>query len=789
MQETPATADDPAKPFQTPPKCGLSSEQVLHRQANGLINQVNLLPTRTVGRILAENLLTLFNLIHVVLAAFIFSVGAYRNALFMGVVLANAAVGIVQEIRAKRALDRLYVLIQPGADVLRNGVSVHLSANKIVMDDLVLLSAGQQVLCDGIIREAQGIEVDESMLTGEAEPVRKRAGDRVYSGSFVVSGAGSMQVTHVGDSSYAASITAKARVHKKAPSELMDGLNQITKILTFIIIPVGLMLFVSKTNLSDEPVSRAVVGTVAGIVGMIPEGLVLLTSVSLALAAIKLANRHMLVQSLPSIETLARIDTLCLDKTGTITSSNLTVTAIIPLDAACDTDDQAAAALAHHLPGENRTQRALQDYFHQVPGWEVEQMRVFSSARKWSGAAFKGHGSWVLGAPELVMPGLAGLPQLTENASQGKRVLLLAHTECSFPDGGELPESLHPHTLIVLENHIREHARQTLDYFAGQGVAVKVISGDNALAVSSIAKRAGVKGADRYIDMSMMGENADFSQLTQEYMVFGRVSPEQKMHLIAAMKKDGHTVGMVGDGVNDVLALHEADCSIAMASGSDAARSVASLILMDSDLASLVYGVAEGRRVFNNIGRVATMFLVKTVFSLLLSILYIFLPMPYPLLPIQVTLISTLAKGIPSFFLALEPNHARIKQGFLKQILYGALPPGIAAAIAVLSIQYIGIQSNLPGSQINTLCAFAVGVISFIVLFRMSMPWNWKKSILFGSMALSFIAAFVWASAIFQLEAPALANLWVYPAVIGFCMLLERLYKLGLNLMRQKKRK
>lgn len=764
----------PEDQLNQPLESGLNDAQVQQRRSQGLNNQIELPPTRSIGRILKDNLLTLFNLIHVILAIVVFSVGAYRNALFMGVVISNAVVGIFQELRAKKVLDRLHVLVQPGADVMRNGTAVHIAAHELVVDDIVMLGLGNQVLCDGSIITSRGLEVDESLLTGEAEPVFKRPGDKVYSGSFIVSGQGSMRITEVGQKSYACGLAAQARKPKKTPSELMDAIKWIVSFLSIIIVPVGLLLFFTKVNLQGELVQHAVVGTVAGIIGMIPEGLVLLTSVSLAVGAMKLAQRRMLVQTLPCIETLARVDMLCLDKTGTITQPDIQVVRMKPLTDATGEEQQAAAAIANSLPGDNATQTAMKNFFGISSDWVAEQTHAFSSARKWSGACFSGRGSWVLGAAEFIMP--SKLPEeLATYTKQGLRVLLLAHSDSPFPKAGELPPNLSARALILMENAIREDAPETLAYFAKQGVDIKVISGDNAQAVSSVALRAGLNGAQRYIDLSTVGEGADYSKLACEYTVFGRVSPEQKMNLISAMKKNGHTVGMIGDGVNDVLALREADCSIAMAGGSDAARSIANLVLLDNNFSVLVQGVSEGRRVINNIGRVATMFLVKMVYSLILSVLYILMPYPYPLLPIQMTLISTLAKGIPSLFLALEPNEQKVSAGFLRQVVQGSLPAGIAAVIGVMLIQHLGVSAGLDTPQINTLCTFAMGVISFIVLFEVSKPWSLPKGLIYTMMLLGFIGAFMVAPQVFQLLRPVPSSLWLYVTIAGLCILLERL--------------
>ncbi|MEG2137339.1 MAG: cation-translocating P-type ATPase, partial [Oscillospiraceae bacterium] len=625
---------------------GLTPEEVIARVAAGQANGGGEDLSKSYKQIFKENLLTAFNFLNLVLAIAVLSVGSYKNALFMGVILCNIVIGTVQEIRAKRTIDRLSLIASPKAHVLRGGFPVELPLAELVLDDLLCLTAGSQICADCTVAEGF-CEVNESLLTGEADAVTKHPGDTLLSGSFVVSGKCKAQVIHVGAENYAAQITKTAKYIKHPASQLMAATHKIIKFIALAIIPIGIALFAKQVFFSGLPYHDAVVSTVGALVGMIPEGLVLLTSVVLAVSVMRLASHHALVQELFSIEMLARVDVLCLDKTGTITEGCMEVSQVKPLgESTLDQVETILSRLLYAVGDENPTAAALMERY---PKQDVETTQTvpFSSARKWSGATFQGEGSYVLGAGEFVLgEAFESLREETERAAaDGQRVLVLAHSEGDFAEDDGLPAGLIPQALIFITDKIRPSAPKTLSYFREQGVALKVISGDNALTVSAVAKRAGLEGAENYVDATTLKTHEEVAATAEQYTVFGRVTPEQKLWLIQALKAEGHTVAMTGDGVNDVMALKESDCSIAMASGSDAARTVSQIVLLDSDFASMPQIVAEGRRSINNLQRSAALFLTKTIFSTILALCFLFIAGRYPFQPIQLTLISVVTIG------------------------------------------------------------------------------------------------------------------------------------------------
>lgn len=718
---------------------GLSEAQVRARVEAGLTNQTSRAPGKTTAQILRGNLMTLFNLLNLVLAILVISVGSYKNALFMIVIILNAVIGTVQELRAKKTVEKLSVISAPTALAVRSGREVKLGVSELVLDDVMVLKSGMQICADGVVLEGE-IEVNESLLTGESDPILKRPGDGLMSGSFVVSGRANARVDKVGDDNYAAQLTRDAQRLKKPNSELMKSLNALIRVISVVILPLGAALFIKSRFILHESLQDGVVSTVAAMVGMIPEGLILLTSVALAVGVIRLAQRKTLVQELYCMETLARVDVLCLDKTGTITEGSMEVQGIIPLAASEDQVRTDMGILASAMQDDNPTFAALRAAFPPIQGSAPLKVVPFSSARKWSGARFEKLGSLVLGAGEFVLgadyQSIRG--RVEECAQKGQRVLVLAQSDQEFQGEQGLPQGLKPLALLTLADKIRPEAAGTLRFFAEQDVDLRVISGDNPKTVAAVAGRAGLKDAQLCVDASTLKTEEQLRQAAARYKVFGRVTPEQKCKLVRALKAQGHVVAMTGDGVNDVPALKEADCSVAMASGSDAARQVAQLVLLDNNFASMPHVVLEGRRVINNIRRSASLFLTKTLFSFLLAIISLIFGAGYPFEPIQLTLFSTITIGIPSFFLALEPNRARIQGKFLQTVIRQAAP---GALCIVLGVQALTALATGTPEQLSTMATLYAVLVGLIVLFRVCMPFNRNRVVLFAGCCVLFVGA------------------------------------------------
>lgn len=651
---------------------GLTKEEVEERIKENKVNYDTSLPTKSIKTIVRENIFTLFNLINILLGVAVFCVGSYKNLLFLIVIFCNTAISIIQEINSKRAVDKLSILAQAKVNCIRDGEKQEIGINSIVLDDLLMLETGNQIVADSIILEGE-VEVNESFITGESDVIYKRRGDTLLSGSFVVSGKCKAEVIHIGDENYTSKISSGAKYVKKVNSEIMKSLNGIIKIVSIAIVPIGILLFFNQLGLTENSFKNAVVNTVAAIIGMIPEGLVLLTSTVLAVSVIRLSKRKVLVQELYCIETLARVDTLCLDKTGTITEGTMEVNDIIEITKSKEELEEILSEISSASDDNNSTIEAIRAKYKNKQKWKVINKIPFSSQKKWSGVCFKDKGSYIIGAPEFVLrEKYDEYKERIEKYSNDYRVIIVANSEGDFIEK-ELPDKLEVLGFVLISDVIRKEASKTLKYFKEQGVNIKIISGDNPITVSKIAKRAGVENSEKYINMQEIKTKEQLEKAAKEYTIFGRVTPVQKKELVQALKKEGHTVAMTGDGVNDVLALKEADCSIAMASGSDATRNVAELVLLDSNFASMPEIVLEGRRTINNIERSATLFLVKTIYASILAIIFLFVNMPYPFMPIQLTLISTVTIGIPSFVLALEPNKERIKGKFLRNVISRAL--------------------------------------------------------------------------------------------------------------------
>ncbi len=699
---------------------GLTAAEVAERMARGDVNADVDVKTRSVGQIVRENVCTLFNAINVILAAFVLLTGSYKNMLFMIVIVCNVVIGIVQEIRSKITTDRLSIVAGSHATVIRDGARTQVALHDIVRDDVVVLGRGDQVPADAVVVSGEA-DVNESLLTGESNLIKKASGAELMSGSFVNAGTVCARVVHVGHENYAAKISAEAKQHKKVNSEIMNSLNGIIKFVSCVIFPVGALLF-ARMFFSGEEVAlnQAILSTVAALVGMIPEGLILLTSTVLAVAVVRLAKSKVLVQQLYCIETLARVDTLCLDKTGTITTGAMEVAAVVPVAGAGAADAGVKRAGADGAPGDGASGGARPAVRPLAPMRTVP----FSSDKKWSGAAFEGR-AYVMGAGRFVMgDAFDAFEEQAGELAATARVLAVARVEGFDPDGAIVgaPVLL---GFVCIHDQIRATAAQTIGYFKDQGVSVNVISGDDPRTVAGIAAQVGVEGAEEYVDATTLETPEQVADALRRYHVFGRVKPEQKEQFVVALQEQGHVVAMTGDGVNDTLALKQADCSVAMAAGSDAARNVAQLVLVDNDFASMPKVVAEGRRSINNLQRSASLFLVKTLLSMTLAVLFVLLPWQYPFQPIQMTLISAFTIGIPSFVLALEPNKERIRGRFLENVIVKSIPGAVCAVLGVLAVNAVGrLVLGLDYGQVSTLCVLLTAWVGVMLIIRLSVPFT-----------------------------------------------------------------
>ena len=689
-------------------------------------------------------------------------VGSYKNAFFVGIIIINTLIGIAQEIRAKKTIDKLAILTAKKSIVIREGKKWTVPTEDLVLDDLVCLKTGDQVPADAKVLEGS-VEVNESLLTGESDNLPKNVGDELFSGSFVTSGEACCQIIHVGKDNYAAQITSEAKEFKRHNSELKNSLNAILKVISIIIVPLGALLFYKQYYVVGNTFKDSIVSMVAGVLGMIPEGLVLLTSVALTLGALVLANKKTLVQELYCIETLARVDTLCLDKTGTITEGTMCVERVEPWSEASENNDtdeiptededepdlheieNTMANLMYVLKDQNATIDALRKRFPAKSSMTLEHIIPFSSDRKYSGAVFEDNGTYLMGAAQFLFPeGREDILDVCQNyAEEGLRVLVLAHST-QMAEGTELPENLEPAALLLLTDVIREEAPDTLQFFDSQEVDLKVISGDDPVTVSAIAKRAGLKNAENYVDATTLETEEQLEEAVAKYSVFGRVTPQQKKEMVQALQKQGHTVAMTGDGVNDVLALKEADCSIAMAQGSDAAKNIANVVLLDSNFASMPHIVNQGRRVVNNIRTAASMFLIKTMFSVMLSLLTIFFGNAYPFEPIQMSLISACAVGIPTFLLAQENNYDKIDHTFLRHVFLNAFPAALTITSCVFAVMLVCQNVYHSNDMLSTACVLVTGWNYMAALKTVYAPLNtYRKVIIYGMQFIFFSAAVI----------------------------------------------
>ncbi len=745
------------------PIIGLTSEEVRERIDKGLTNHTDISTQKTVGQIVKSNLLTYFNLIFLILTVLLCIVGSFRNLTFLPGIIGNTVIGIFQELRAKKTLDKMSMLNAPHSIVVRDGEQQQIQSEELVKDDIIILSAGNQICADATVLSGS-ISVNEALLTGESDEIKKKSGDRLMSGSFVVSGQCYAKLDKVGNESYISQLTAQAKAMGDGEqSEMIRYINKLVKWVGIIIIPVGIILFCQAYIMNGETFKKSVVSMVAAVLGMIPEGLYLLTTVALALSTIRLAKKQVLLHDMKSIETLARVDVLCVDKTGTITEPGMQVTELV-ISGRCGDAEMDKRAFAHLLADysaviedNNATMEAIRAY---VAKNEIEKgsrtllkTQPFTSANKYSKVSFV-EGDYMLGAPEFIMKDRYEdiSEEIEEYQSKGYRVLLMAEQSGSSAmadtenaadtdkSGQQAPGvkgaadmassragMVSPIGYIVLSNPIRENAESTFTYFKEQGVAIKVISGDNPATVSEVAKRAGIDGAENYVDASTLASEKDITEAVDKYTVFGRVTPKQKQLIVRALQKQKHTVAMTGDGVNDILAMKDADCSIAMASGSEAAAQAAQTVLLDSDFGRMPYVVFEGRQVVNNIQRSASLFLVKNIFSLLMAIFSAIFAITYPLEPSQISLISMFTIGLPGFLLALEPNRDRIEGNFMVNVMLKALPAGLTDVLSVGALVICGQVFNLPSEDIATAGTMLLAVVGFMIIIKISHPFNKMK--------------------------------------------------------------
>ncbi|MEE0913837.1 MAG: HAD-IC family P-type ATPase [Ruminococcus sp.] len=710
---------------------GLSQSEVDLRVSQGKVNISANLKTKSVKRIFYDNICTLFNLINVVLFIALLLVGSYKNMLFMGVVVGNIAIGIFQEIRSKISVDKLTILSEKKISVLREGKIIEISKENIVIDDILVFSRGSQIPADCVVCQGE-CKVNESLLTGESDLIPKQNNDELLSGSFIAAGKCYAKVTKVGADCYAAKINNEAKYIKKVNSQILKSFNFIIKLCTFILLPVGVCFFLRQFGIQGGDLQGTVVSTVAALVGMIPKGMILLTSSVLAVSIVRLSSKKVLVQEMYCIETLARVDVLCLDKTGTLTADEMTVTDVISF-----TDDEseiktALASIVNSSDEINATLYAIKDYVEGTTPLKCTSFVPFSSETKWSGGTFENKKSYIIGASEFVFSNKEKYVDVfnkINEISQTVRILALASTDTELKDG-KLSDNLTPIALILIKDRLRDNVNETINYFKEQGVTLKVISGDSVKTVRNIAIDTGIEGAENAVDMSTITTDEELYEVAEKCNVFGRVTPVQKKKLVLALKKHGHSVAMTGDGVNDVLALKEADCSVAMASGSDAARNVSQLVLVNNDFASMPDVVAEGRRTINNLERSSSLYLVKTIYSVILSVFFIFFHMSYPFEPIQLTLIGAFTVGLPSFVLALQPNKNIIKGNFTFNIISRALPAALCVIVNIIVIAIISPHFTISEAEFSTISVYMTALSCMLLVFRLSLPLNALRSVM-----------------------------------------------------------
>ncbi|WP_018384554.1 HAD-IC family P-type ATPase [Wenjunlia vitaminophila] len=767
---------------------GLTTAEVAERVARGEVNDVPVRSSRSMADIVRANVFTRFNAIIGVLFVIMLAVAPIQDSLFGFVIVANTCIGIIQEWRAKQTLDSLAVIGEAKPLVRRDGRSVEVSTPDIVLDDVIELGSGDKVVVDGVVAEADGLEIDESLLTGEADPVLKRPGDPMMSGSFVVAGTGAFTATRVGREAYAVQLAEEASRFTLVHSELRSGISSILRFITYLMVPTAMALIASQLYVEDEGWKEAVRRMVGGIVPMVPEGLVLLTSMAFAIGVIRLGRKQCLVQELPAIEGLARVSVVCLDKTGTLTEGGMDVKELRVLDGDQEQAERVLGALGAADPRPNASLQAVIDAYPAPEGWRATGTLPFSSARKYSGASFPDPSgkavTWLLGAPDVLLPtGHTSLAEVEELNRQGLRVLLLARTTRALEDP-EVAAAPEPFALVVLEQRLRPDAADTLRYFAEQNVQAKVISGDNAVSVGAVAAKLGLPGAENPVDARELPSDPEaLAKALEAGTVFGRVTPQQKREMVGALQARGHTVAMTGDGVNDVLALKDSDIGVSMGTGSEATRAVAQIVLLNNSFSTLPSVVAEGRRVIGNIERVANLFLTKTVYSVLLAMLVAIFQLPYPFLPRHLTLLSSLTIGVPAFFLALAPNRERARPGFVKRVMRYALPAGIIAGTATF-VSYMIARHHYTGNgaldaetSVATLTLFLVAMWVLAIIAR---PYTWWRIGLVLTMALGFVVVLItpYLQKFFELKLVGVQGPWMGVAVAAVAaVLLEGVWR------------
>lgn len=760
-------------PLETNPDRGLTADQVRLRTENSLTNAPVEPPTRTTKQIVLGNVFTYFNLLFFVLAACVAYVRSWNNLMFLGVVVVNTAIGIFQELRAKKILDRLTILSAPKCRAVRNGKTVRLDTDCLVRDDIVLFGPGDQICADAVVALGE-CRVNEALVTGEADEIRKGPGDRLLSGSYVINGECRARLTAVGAASFAAALTQEAKRSKAVgKTGMMRDLSQLVKWIGLAVIPLGILMFCKEYLWLDRELTISVTSTVGSVVGMIPEGLYLLTSLALMTGVVRLAKKKTLVHDMGCIETLARVDTLCVDKTGTITEPGMTAEGVVSLCPDRFTEEEVEVLLSDFaavMQADNETMRAIQQAYPAGACRAVRALLPFSSEKKYSGVSYSADETWLLGAPEVLLGGRFPEEQKTVDgyAASGSRVLLLGIYDGSLED--ERPDAAFlPVGLVLLANKIRKEAPATFAYFREQGVTVKVISGDNPRTAANAAARAGIPNSDRFVDARTLTDKAALRKAAESCTVFGRVTPEQKRELIRAMKAAGHTVAMTGDGVNDVLALKEADCSVAMASGSDVASRVSQVVLLESDFSAMPSVVQEGRRVINNIERSASLYLVKNMFSFCLALITLFFTLPYPFSPTQLSLVSALTIGVPSFVLAMEPNKRRIEGKFLPNVIYRAVPAAVADVVMVVTVILFYLSFDLTEGALSTICTCIVGVVGLLMVNKTCQPYTPMRRALVIAMSAGFAGSVLFLGEMFTLSGLSSSDLLVLVVVALLC--------------------
>ena len=770
---------------------GLTSAEVSKRIAEGKVNATSTLKTKSYKRIFYDNICTLFNLINVILFVLLLLVGSYKNLLFIGVVFFNTIIGIVQEIRSKISVDKLTILTESKVTVVRDGKEQEISKDELVLDDIIVLSRGSQIPADCVLIEGD-CKVNESLLTGESDLIPKNNGDELLSGSFISAGKCYAEVSRVGADCYAAKINNEAKYIKKNESQILSSFKFIIKLCTIIILPLGLMLFVSKFFIHSGTIQSSVLSTVSALVGMIPSGMILLTSTVLAVSVIRLSRQKVLVNEMYCIETLARVDVICLDKTGTLTAESMNVTDVLTFDNSLEEIKSALSSIYTASDDKNATIQAIGEYIEEIEPIKSEVFHGFSSETKWSGGKFANGKTYVIGASEFVFKDKDKYKEVFEKIneiSDTVRILALAVSDNEIQNG-KLPGDLQPMALVLIKDKLRDNVQDTVNYFKEQGVTLKVISGDSVKTVKNIAKDCGIEGAERAIDMTEVKTDEQLAEVAENCNVFGRVTPVQKKKLVLALKAKGHKVAMTGDGVNDVLALKEADCSVAMASGSEAARNVSQLVLTDNDFAAMPQVVYEGRKSINNLERSSSLYLVKTVYSILLSVFFIFATMQYPFEPIQLTLIGGLTIGLPSFVLALQPNKNIVKGNFTFNIIARALPAAICVVLNIIIAEIFCKNLGIEFTQFSTISVYLTALTCLLLVIRLSLPLNaLRGAMLFVSLAGIAIAFtfFGWLFSLTMLSTNAIILLAVLAAVT--IILFNILYNIASNLIEKEKNK